>query len=368
MRAIRWTESLTTAIAIAALFGATLFATPLQAATATTTQPITEAQRLEDSGYSGWRLKWADVNQIGQRNLCGGLDFYSLKSQVAMGKQVAQQVLASARLVKDPIIDAYVNKVGQNIVRNSDARVGYKFYVVDSSVVNSFALPGGYVFIYSGIITHARNEAELAGVIGHEISHVAACHGAKQQTKEELAQIAMIPLSVMIPYSWAGIAIYEGVNAAVPVAFLKFSREDEAQADYLGTEYMYKAGYDPNAFINFFELVESQELREPSVPSTLFSDHPGTENRITAVQHEIATILPPRTEYVVDTSEFERVKHRLEIYESGGKLPPATNGPVLERKTQNGSSGQQQPQQNDDQPPVLQRKDSSGQSNLRPTS
>lgn len=363
---MKWMESLTATVAIAGFFGATLVAAPVQAATETTTQPVTEAQRLEDSGYSGWRLKWADVNQIGRRNLCGGLDFYSMNSQVAMGKQVAQQVLASAVLVKDPVIDAFVNKVGQNIVRNSDARVGYKFYVIDSSVVNSFALPGGFVFIYSGIITHARNEAELAGVIGHEISHVAACHGAKQQTKEELAQIAMIPLSVMIPYSWAGIGIYEGVNAAVPVAFLKFSREDEAQADYLGTEYMYKAGYDPNAFINFFELVESQELREPSVPSTLFSDHPGTENRIAAVQHEIATILPPRPEYVVDTSEFERVKHRLEIYESGGKLTKPTNGPVLERKTNNGSSGQQKPQQqNSDQPPVLHRHDSSGQSDFR---
>ncbi|MGH9717144.1 MAG: M48 family metallopeptidase [Candidatus Acidiferrales bacterium] len=351
-------ESLIATVAIAALFGATLFAAPMQAATETPARPLTEAQRIADSGYSGWRLKWANVSQIGHRNLCGGLDFYSLKSQIAMGQKVARQVLDSARLVKDPIIDAYVNKVGQNIVRNSDALVGYKFYVVDSSVVNSFALPGGYVFIYSGLIMHAKNEAELAGVIGHETAHIAACHGAKQETKEELAQLAMIPLSVMIPYSWAGIGIYEGVNAAVPVAFLKFSREDEAQADYLGTEYMYKAGYDPSALINFFELVEAQELREPSVPSTLFSDHPGTVSRIAAVQHEIATILPPRSEYVVDTSEFERVKRRLEIYESGGKLkPPPTNGPVLERKTHNGSSGQQQ-SQNSDQPPVLKRRDS----------
>jgi predicted Zn-dependent protease len=353
---MRWMNSLTATVAIAALFGATLYAAPLQAATATTTQPITEAQRIQDSGYSGWRLKWANVNQIGRRNLCGGLDFYSLKSQIAMGRQVAQQVLASARLVKDPVIDAYVNKVGQNIVRNSDARVGYKFYVVDSSVVNSFALPGGYVFIYSGIILHADNEAELAGVISHETAHIAACHGAKDQTKQELAQLAMIPLSVMIPYSWTGIGIYEGMNAAVPIAFLKFSRDDEAQADYLGTEYMYKAGYDPNAFINFFEKVEAQQLKEPSVPSTLFSDHPGTTSRIADVQKEIATILPPRPQYVVDTSQFDRIKRRLEIYESGRAVKLPQNGPALERKTQPGSSGQQQksPQSND-QPPILQR-------------
>ncbi|MGH9737313.1 MAG: M48 family metallopeptidase [Candidatus Acidiferrales bacterium] len=354
-------NSLTATVAIAALFGATVFAASAQAADDTTAQASAEEQRVADAGFSGWQLKWANINDIGRRNLCGGLDFYSLKTQVAMGRKITQQVLASARLVKDPIITAYVSKVGQNIVRNSDARVPYHFYVVDSSAVNSFALPGGSVFIYSGLILHASNEAELAGVMGHETAHIAACHGAKQQTKADLAQIAMIPLSVLIPYSWAGIGIYEGVNAAVPVAFLKFSREDEAQADYLGAEYMYKAGYDPNALISFFEIAEAQELRQPSSPSTLFSDHPGTVSRIAALQKEIQFILPPRSEYVLDTSEFERVKRRLEIYESGGKLPRVRNGPVLERKTQSGTSGRQQ---NNNNAPVLQRRDSKNLSGL----
>lgn len=359
--AVRWMNSLTATVAIAALFGATVFAASAQAAGDTTAQASAEEQRIADAGFSGWQLKWADINDIGRRNLCGGLDFYSLKTQIAMGRKITQQVLASARLVKDPIITAYVSKVGQNIVRNSDARVPYHFYVVDSSAVNSFALPGGSVFIYSGLILHASNEAELAGVMGHETAHIAACHGAKQQTKADLAQIAMIPLSVLIPYSWAGIGIYEGVNAAVPVAFLKFSREDEAQADYLGAEYMYKAGYDPNALISFFEVVEAQELRQPSSPSTLFSDHPGTVSRIAALQKEIQFILPPRSQYVLDTSQFERVKRRLEIYESGGKLPRVQNGPVLERKTQSGTSGTQQ---NNNNAPVLRRRDSKNLSGL----
>jgi predicted Zn-dependent protease len=353
--AMKWTDSLTATVAIAALFGATLLAAPAQAATQPADETTSREQKIADAGYSGWQLKWADLDDIGRRNLCAGLDFYSLKSQVAMGRKITQQVLASAKLVQDPVITAYVTKIGQNIVRNSDARVPYHFYVVDSNVVNSFALPGGSVFIYSGLILHAGNEAELAGVMGHESAHIAACHGAKQQTKADLAQIAMIPLSVLIPYSWAGVGIYEGVNAAVPVAFLKFSREDEAQADYLGAEYMYKAGYDPNALISFFEVVEAQELRQPSSPSTLFSDHPGTVSRIAAIQKEIQFILPPRPQYVLDTSEFERVKRRLEIYESGGKLPPSQNGPILERKTQPSTSGTQK---NKGNPPVLQRGDS----------
>jgi predicted Zn-dependent protease len=350
MRSTRWIDSLTATVAIGALFGATMFAAPAQAATHSTSRPLTEAQRIADSGYSGWRLKWANVNQIGRRNLCGGLDFYSLNRQIAMGRQVARQVLDSARLVKDPVIAAYINKVGQNIARNSDARVPYTFRVIDSGVVNAFSLPGGYVFIYSGLILRANNEAELAAVMGHEIAHVAACHGAKQASKGDLAQLAMIPLSVMLPYGWAGYGIYQAVNAAIPLAFLKFSREDEQQADYLGLEYMYKAGYDPNAFVTFFEKIEAQELHQPNSPSTLFSDHPGTNSRIAAVQKEISTILPPRPEYLVDTSRFDSVKHRLELYESGRAVRLPQSGPSIQRNTQ--SSGQ--PSSND-KPPVLKR-------------
>lgn len=356
MKPTSWTKALTATIAIAALFGATIFAGPVRAAGSETTQPLTEAQRIADSGYSGWRLKWANINQVGDRNLCGGIDFYSLKRQIAMGKQVAQQVLDSARLVKDPVISAYITKVGQNIARNSDGRVPYTFHLIDSSTVNAFSLPGGYVFLYSGLVLRANNEAELAAVMGHEIAHVAACHGAKQASKQDIAQMAMIPLQIMIPYSWAGIGIYEGVNAAIPLAFLKFSREDEQQADYLGLEYMYKAGYDPNSFVTFFEKLEAEELHQPSSPSTLFSDHPGTDSRIAAVQKEISTILPPRPEYLVDTSQFDAVKHRLELYESGRAVPLPKNGPVLERKTH--ASGQQP----SDGPPVLKRRNFDKQS------
>jgi predicted Zn-dependent protease len=349
--AMKKIHSVAGAAAVSALLAVTVFAAPKRAKTKSTSpsEPLTEAERIKDSGYSGWRLKWANINQIGDRNLCSGINFYSLQRQIAMGKSIAQQVEQSTRLINDPVVVNYINKVGQNLVRNSDAKVPFTFHVVDASAVNAFSLPGGFVFVNSGLILRASNEAELAGVMGHEIAHVDACHGAKQATKADLAQIAMIPLSIMLPYGWAGYGIYEGVNAAVPLAFLKFSRTDEAQADFLGLEYMYKAGYDPNAFISFFEKIEAEERRQPGTISPLFESHPPTPERMLWIQHEIATILPPRSEYLVDTSEFEQVKKRLAADEAGMKLQEKKNAPTLENK-----SGKKNPK---DHPPVLKRRD-----------
>lgn len=333
---------------VAAMLSAAAFASPAQSSSQSARPSASEKQLIKDSGYSGWERKWANIDQVGDRNLCGGLDFYSLPRQIAMGKQLAQQVLQTSRMVKDPVVTDYVNTLGQNIVRNSDARVPYTFHVIDSDVVNSFALPGGFVFINSGLVLRAGDEAQLAGVIGHEIAHVAACHGAKQETKADIAQAAMIPVSILLPYGWAGYGIYQGVNAAVPLAFLKFSREDEAQADFLGLEYMYKAGYDPNALVSFFEKIEAQERRQPKSVAPFFSDHPTTPSRILAIQKEIATILPPRPEYLVDTSKFEQIKRRLQLYESGRELLQKKQGrPTLEQRTP----------KSDDHPPVLKRRD-----------
>ncbi|HVB32781.1 MAG TPA: M48 family metallopeptidase [Patescibacteria group bacterium] len=349
---MRWRHSLPAVVGATALLAATAFAAPKRPTSLPAGKIASEEELIKDSGYSGWRLKWANINQIGDRNLCAGLNFYSLQRQIAMGKQVAQQVIQSTRMVHDPVVTAYINTVGQNIVRNSDARVPYTFHVVDSDVVNAFALPGGFVFVNSGLILRASDEAELAGVMSHEAAHVAACHGAKQETKADIAQLAMIPLSIMLPYGWAGYGIYEGVNAAIPLAFLKFSREDEAQADFLGTEYMYKAGYDPNAMISFFEKIEAEERRQPGTIAPIFANHPPTPQRMLWIQHEIATILPPRPEYLVDTSEFEAVKHRLALYEAGHRIQKKKGEPTLERKT--ATPGHKNP---NDKPPVLKRRD-----------
>ena len=280
-----------------------------------------------------------DVNAIGNRDVGKGLDFYSLEKEIALGKQLAQQVDRSAKFIDDPVVVEYVNRVGQNLVRNSDARVPFTIKVIDSDVVNAFALPGGFFYVNSGLILHADEEAELAGVMAHEIAHVCARHGTKQATKGEITQLAMIPAMIFIPYTWAGYAIYQGMNFMIPLTFLKFTRDEERQADFLGLQYMYKAGYDPNAFVSFFEKVEAIEKKQPGTIPKIFSDHPPTPDRVESIQKEIATILPARDEYIVSTSEFDSVKARLQMIESGQKLNKNPNKPSLRKRTDQNKGG-----------------------------
>jgi len=282
----------------------------------------------------------ADVSAIGNRNVGKGLDFYSLEREIALGKQLAQEVDKTAKFINDPVVDEYVNRVAQNLVRNSDARVPFTIKVVDSDVVNAFALPGGFFYVNSGLILHADEESELAGVMAHEIAHVCARHGTKQATKGEIVQLASIPAMIFIPYTWAGYAIYQGMNFAIPLTFLKFSRDDEREADYLGLQYMYKAGYDPNSFVAFFEKVEADEKKEPGTIPKVFATHPPTPDRIEAVQKEIATILPARDEYIVSTSEFDSVKARLQLIEANVKVKDNNpNKPTLRKRTAQNKGG-----------------------------
>lgn len=286
----------------------------------------------------------ADVNAIGDRSVGKGLDFYSLEREIALGKQLAQEVDKSAKFINDPVVTEYVNRVGQNLVRNSDARVPFTIKVIDSDVVNAFALPGGFFYVNSGLILHADEESELAGVMAHEIAHVCARHGTKQATKGEIVNLASIPAMIFIPYTWAGYAIYQGMNFAIPLTFLKFSRDEEREADYLGVQYMYKAGYDPNSFVSFFEKVETDEKKEPGTIPKVFSTHPPTPDRIEAIQKEIATILPARDQYIVSTSEFDSVKHRLQLIEANVKVKNNNpNRPTLRKRTGQNKGGNTQP-------------------------
>lgn len=282
----------------------------------------------------------ADVNAIGNRSVGKGLDFYSLEHEIALGKQLAQEVDKSAKFIDDPVVNEYVNRVGQNLVRNSDARVPFTIKVIDSDVVNAFALPGGFFYVNSGLILHADEESELAGVMAHEIAHVCARHGTKQATKGEIINLASIPAMIFIPYTWAGYAIYQGMNFAIPLTFLKFSRDAEREADYLGLQYMYKAGYDPNSFVSFFEKVEADEKKQPGTIPKVFATHPPTPDRIEAIQKEIATILPARDEYIVSTSEFDSVKARLQLIEANIKVKDSNpNKPTLRKRTAQNKGG-----------------------------
>src|SRR5882724_5219400 len=298
-----------------------------------------------------------DVDAVGNRNVgCGrGVgNWYTVEGQVARGRVYAQQIEAQIKLVNDPVITEYVNRVGQNLVRNSDAQVPFTIKVIDSDVVNAMALPGGFFYVNSGLILAADEEAEMAGVMAHEIAHVAACHYGREMTRANLLQMASIPFIFM--GGAIGYAGYEAAGLGIPMTFLKFSRGFEAEADYLGVEYMYKAGYDPNEFVNFFEKIQAQEKKKPGSMAKVFTDHPQTPDRITKSQEEIATILPAKEQYIETTSEFNDMKSRLAAIENRHKVDDANNPnkPSLRRGQQTASKDGDK---KDDDRPTLKRRD-----------
>jgi len=293
-----------------------------------------------------------DVDAIGNRKVAGW-DWYSIESEIRMGKAYATQIEASLKMVTDPTINEYVNRVGQNLVRNSDAKVPFTIKVVDSDVINAMALPGGFFYVNSGLILAADNEAELAGVMAHEIAHVAARHTTRQLTRYQFINYASLPL--IFVGGGIGLAAREAAGIGIPMTFLKFSRSFEAEADYLGIQYMYKAGYDPNEFVNFFEKIQAQEKKKPGSMAKVFTDHPQTPDRITKSQEEIATILPAKDQYIETTSEFNDMKARLAAIENRHKVDDANNPnkPSLRRSQASSKDGDKK----DDDRPTLKRRD-----------
>ena len=304
-----------------------------------------------------------DVDAIGNRKIGGrGLgDWYSLETEIRMGKQYAMQVESSVKLVQDPVVNEYVNRIGQNLVRNSDAQVPFTIKVIDSDEVNAFALPGGFFYVNSGLILAADEEAELAGVMAHEISHVCARHGMRQMTRANIAQIATIPL--IFVGGGIGYGIYEAAGLGLPLTFMKFQRNFEAEADYLGLQYMYKTGYDPQAFISFFEKIQAKEKKKPGTISKAFASHPQTPDRIAASQKEIATILPAKPQYIVTTSEFDDVKSRLATIENRHKVMDEKDSskPSLRRTSTSDKTGSSTDSSDDDRPTLKRRDDSQSQ-------
>ena len=276
-----------------------------------------------------------DLDAIGNRNVgCGrGVgNWFSLEKQIDMGREYSHQVEATSKVITDPVVTEYVNRLGQNLVRNSDSMVPFTIKVIDTDDVNAFALPGGFFYVDSGLIMAADNEAELAGVMSHEIAHVAACHVARQSTRGQLMNLASIPL--IFVGGGIGYAIQNVAGLALPMGYLKFSRGFETEADYLGLEYMYKAGYDPQAFTAFFEKVKTLEKQRPGFVAKAFETHPQTPDRIRKSQAEINNLLPDRDQYKVDTSEFEDVKARLYEIENKRNVSGEDNlVPTLRRRS-----------------------------------
>jgi beta-barrel assembly-enhancing protease len=317
--------------------------------------PVQEDSQIKHDGGK------TDVDAVGNRNVgCGrGVgNWYSVEKQVAMGRSFAQQVESQVKMVNDPVVTEYVNRIGQNLVRNSDAQVPFTIKVIDSDVVNAMALPGGFFYVNSGLILAADEEAEVAGVMAHEIAHVAACHAAREMSRANLMQMASIPL--IFVGGAIGYAGYEAAGIGGMFGILKFSRGFEAEADYLGIEYMYRAGYDPSAFVSFFEKVQAMEKKKPGTLAKAFDTHPQNADRIQKSQDEIRKILPAKQQYVVTTSEFDEVKARLAAIENKHKLldEKDSSKPSL-RRTSNTSDKSEDGKKDDDDRPTLKRRDDS---------
>ena len=301
--------------------------------------------------------KHGDVENIGNRSLGGKVwgvlpNWVSLDKEIAIGQQVAQQFEQTARLIEDPVVSEYVDRVGQNIVKHSDAKVPFHIKVVDTDEVNAFAFPGGYFYVNKGLILAADNEAELAGVMAHEISHVCARHATERMSKAQYLQLAAIP-ALFIGGYWAQMAIQQGLGLGINLELLGVTRDSEREADQLGIQYLWNSGYDPNAFVSFFEKLQSQEKSKPGKLAGFFRTHPFTESRIAASLDE-ERYLPEKDNYVVNTSEFNRVKNRLQAIDNAQKAgevassPSDPKKPTLKRRTNTEGGDSTDPSNPDD--------------------
>jgi predicted Zn-dependent protease len=306
--------------------------------------------------------KKKDPEQIGSRDVGKGLNFYSIEEEMALGRQLAAQVERQSRIVDDPLVSEYVNRIGQNLARNSDLRVPVTIKVIDNPQVNAFALPGGYLFVHTGLLLKADTEAEVAGVLAHELAHVAARHGTRQASRGQVANLASIPLIFM--GGWGGYAVRQAAGLAVPLTFLKYSRNFEREADLLGLQYLYKAGYDPAAMVDFFEKLEAMEKEKPGTMAELFRSHPVTSERMKNTQKNIQELLASQPQYVVTTSEFTQVKDRLEQVLARRKADPNRESrPVLRRNTEDPVLAEESKGEDgsaEDERPTLRRQTGSG--------
>ncbi|MBM3804782.1 MAG: peptidase M48 [Acidimicrobiia bacterium] len=304
------------------------------------------------------KKKNSDVEEIGNRDINkGNWNMMSIEKEIGLGKQLAQEIERQVKLIDDPEINEFVSRVGQNLVRNSDAKVPFTIKVIDSDEINAFALPGGFFYVNSGLITSADEEAELAGVMAHEIAHVTARHGTEQYTKGTIANYATLPLIFL--GGGLGYGLYQAAGFLVPLKFLQFSRSAETEADFLGLQYVYKTGYDPTAFVSFFEKIQAQGKKKPGRLSKAFSTHPPTADRIEKTQANISTILPESDQYVINTSEFDRIKGKLIALEN--RKRPAegekSNRPSLKRRTSGETEdASEEPTQKEDDRPTLKRR------------
>ncbi len=315
------------------LFLAFLLAIPYPALAQSNNPKQTKAEKSNDKDDKNKdKKKNADIDNIGNRNINkGSINFISLEKEIALGRSLAAEIERQVKLVEDPTINEFVNRVGQNLVRNSDSKVPFTIKVVESDEINAFALPGGFFYVNSGLILAADDESELAGVMAHEIAHVAARHGTENATKGQIVNFASIPLIFL--GGVGGFALRQAAGFLIPLQFLQFGRKAEGEADFLGLQYLYKTGYDPGAAVSFFEKLQAKETAKPGTISKMFSTHPPTGDRIQDTKKNIEAILPDKDEYVVTTSEFQKIKMMLAQLENRRPTDEESNKPSLRRRT-----------------------------------
>ncbi|HEY0404653.1 MAG TPA: M48 family metallopeptidase [Pyrinomonadaceae bacterium] len=322
--------------------------------------------------------KKEDPNQIGKRNINTGIIAKmsgSLEKEVALGRQIAAELDKENKYIDDPVITEYVNRVGQNLVLHSDAKVPFTIKVVDSDEVNAFALPGGFFYVNKGLILAADNESELAGVMAHEIAHVAARHAMENQTKANLLQYGALAGSIFLG-GIPGMIFQNTAGLGLMATFMKFTRDAEAEADKLGVQYLYAAGYDPSGLATMFEKLAAKNKKKPGFIAKAFASHPQPPDRRDATLALVARF-PEREEYIVSTSEFQRVKARLMRLSnarattagdiSGGKDDGTPGRPTLKRRqppsddsTAPGGTDQQPSESKPADPPKMKRNTDDG--------
>ncbi len=293
----------------------------------------------------GYARKHEDVQNIGNRTVAGRIfgilpNWISLEKEMAMGSEIAAEFEQTAKLVEDPVVCDYIDRIGQNIVKHSDAKVPFHIKVVDTDEVNAFAFPGGYFYVNKGLVLAADNEAELAGVMAHEISHVTARHATARLSKGQYLQLATIPAIFIGGGQLAQMGIQNALGLGLNLELIGITRESEREADQLGIQYLWNSGYDPNAFLSFFEKLQEQEKSKPGRLAGWFRTHPSTEDRIISSLDE-QRFLPEKDNYIVDTSEFARVKARLQSIDNAQKSedsagPKEQKRPTLKRRTEGG--------------------------------
>jgi len=275
--------------------------------------------------------KNADINAIGHRNITKDLNIYSLDQERKLGEQLSKEVEHTSHLLSDPEINSYLDRVTQNLAHNSDSRFPITVHLIQADPPEGFALPGGRIYVDSGLILSVENESQLAGVIANLIARVALRQATRNATKGVLLQIASDPALAFLPYGWAGYGIYEGMNLSVPLELHKLKRQQDLEADYFGLQYLYKAGYDPSPYLefaskNFEEVYAKQHL------SQSLSQFPDPKMRIAAMKEEMIKILPSRSSAIVNTSEFDIArKHLAQLVRSLPNPAPTEPKPTLRR-------------------------------------